>query len=394
MTLLVARASIVLACLLLAGWSLALVRVFRTMVALRKLPTTTTTDVLPSVTAIVAARDEDRGIRASLLSLLAQEGVTVDVVVVDDGSTDNTAAEVSAVVAAHPGRVLLLSSKKIPPGWVAKNYALELGQGRARGDFLLFSDADVLHGARAVRHALQVMVDEKLDHLTVHPRLEAGSWIEALVLPLFVLLCQIRFIDPRAAAPTSNVGAGIGAFNMVRADAYRLRGTHARIRGALLDDKALGKMMRDEAGRGSLMRAGSQVRLRPYHSTRDLYVGIRKTVLSTFDHSALLTAAMGGVLLFAAIAPAALVLLGVPLWMRGQVPWGVIPAAVAVLLPMIGLLRARPILRFEPVAALLFPVGAVVIAASALEAALVFLVRGTILWRGRTYTKRDLENDR
>jgi hypothetical protein len=233
---------------------------------------------------------------------------------------------------------------------------------------------------------------ERLDHLAVFPRLEAGSLVEALVLPLFVLLYQLRFVDPRASDPASPHGTGIGAFNLVRADAYRLRGTHARIRGNILDDAALGTMMRDEGGRGSVMRAYAQVRLRPYRSMKELYFGVRKSVLAQFGNSAALAVAAATTLTTAALAPPILIAASVPLWWRGHAPWVLAPAAVAALFPMIGLLKARSLLRFEPLAALLFPIGALVIATSAFHAALVFSVRGTVEWRGRTYTKKDFKH--
>ena len=397
-----ATLSLVLASALCVGWGLVLVRVFRTIDAFRRLPSSTGGNgsvppkdaALPKVSAVVPARNEALGIEAAVRTLLAQEGVDLEVIVVDDGSTDDTPGILKRLVAEFGDRrLLVLEQKKLPPGWIAKNYAVELGQGRARGDWILFTDADVLHGPRAVLNAVTVMQKENLDHLAVFPRLEAGSLGEALVMPLFGLLYQLRFVDPRAADPTSTHGTGIAGFNMVRADSYRLRGTHARIRGSILDDRALGVMMREENGRGSVMRAVGQVRVRPYRSLREMYFGIRKTVLAQFGNSAALSAAAAVVLVVAGVAPAVLVLAAVPLWWSGAgVPLVVVPSLLAALFPMIGLLKARTLLRFEPLAALLFPVGAVVIATSALHAAVVFAVKGTVEWRGRSYTRKDFEN--
>ncbi len=389
-----ARTALALASLLCVGWAVVLARVWRTIGAMRRLPSTPTgsdAGTRPKVTAVVAARNEAANIEESVRSLLAQDAVDIEVIAVDDNSEDATGAILKGVAATDP-RLVVVEANKIPQGWVAKNYALEIGQGRAHGDWLLFTDADVIHGPRAAFNAVAAMERERLDHLAVQPRIEAGSIVEALVLPLYVLLCQIRFLDPRAAQPDSGIGTGIGAFNLVRADAYRLRGTHARIRGSVLDDRALGRMMREDGGRGSVMRAVGQVRMRPYRSLGDLYVGIRKGVLSTFRNSALLTTVMGLVLLVAAVAPALLVVTGLPLWLSGTAAWVMLPAALAAVLPLIGLLKARSMVRFEPLAALLFPFGALVIAASALHAAIVFGARGTVEWRGRLYTRRDLQN--
>lgn len=392
MTLLLARLALAVATLLCVGWAMVLSRVWRTINAMRRLPSAASAlDARPKVSAIVAARNEAHTIEAGISSLLAQDGVEIEVIAIDDHSEDETLSILERLAAVDP-RLLVLKAQRLPPGWVAKCYAVELGQGRAKGDWLLFTDADVVHGPHALANAVAAMERERLDHLAIQPRIEAGSLVEALVLPLFMVLCQIRFLDPDAAQPDSKTGTGIGAFNLVRADSYRLRGTHARIRGSMLDDRALGRMMREDRGRGSVMRAVAQVRQRPYRSTRELYAGIKKSVIGTFGNSAILTAFMGMLLLFAATAPALLFALGLPLWLAGQAPWMVAPAALAIVLPLVGLLKARSVVRFEPLAALLFPVGALVIATCALHAAVVFAVRGTVEWRGRSYTRRDLQD--
>ncbi|MFZ9889180.1 MAG: glycosyltransferase, partial [Myxococcota bacterium] len=317
-------------------WLVVLLRAGSATAALRRLPHQSAPgSSRPRVTAVLAARNEADAIERAVRSLLAQEGGEIDVVAVDDGSDDGTLQILQRLAREEP-RLLVLENKKVPPGWVAKAYALELGQGRASGDWLLFTDADVIHGRRAVMHAVSVMQAESLDHLAVHPRLEAGSWLEAIVLPLYVLLWEFRFINPRAAKPDGGVGAGVGAFNLVRAEAYRLRGTHARIRGAILDDRALGKLMRDEGGRGSVMRAVSQVRMRPYRSPAQLYTGMRKGALASAKNSALVVIGKGIIIAVGGTVPVLALLGSVPLWLAGHAIWFALPAFLALLLPAIG----------------------------------------------------------
>lgn len=386
--------SLALAAAVAVGWAFLVARAWRATESLRKLPVAAmgAPPEPPRVSAVLAARDEGDAIERCVRSLLAQEGVRMQVVAVDDGSSDDT-LEILHRIAKEDDRLLVLQSERTPPtGWLAKNYALELGQGRANGDWLLFCDADVVFGRRALQHAVNVMQGEELDHLAVHPRLEAGSLVEALVLPLVVLLWEFRFVDPRAAEPDSGVGAGVGAFNLVKAESYRLRGTHARIRGALLDDRALGTMMRDDAGRGSVMRAVSQVRMRPYRNFAQLYAGLRKGALASARKGALMTGLFGVALGAGAVLPIVLTAASLPLAFAGHAPYVLIPCVLCLLLPAAGLLKARSMVRFEPAAALFFPVGALLIAFSTLHAAAVFGTRGTVEWRGRLYSRADLQN--
>lgn len=381
------------AVLIACGWAWLVARAWRATEALRKLPlAAVNAPATPArVTAILAARNEADAIERCVCSLLAQEGVQMQVVAIDDGSDDDT-LEILRRLAADDDRLLVLQSERTPPtGWLAKNYALELGQGRAEGDWLLFCDADVVHGRRALLHSISVMELESLDHLAVHPRLEAGSLIEALVLPLLLLLWEFRFVDPRAADPDSGVGAGVGAFNLVRAESYRLRGTHARIRGALLDDRALGTMMRDDGGRGSVMRAVSQVRMRPYRNFSQLYAGLCKGALASARNSATVAVGSGLLLAAGAILPIILTIASLPIALAGHLPYVLLPCILCLLLPAAGLLKARSMVRFEPVAALFFPIGAMLIALSAVHAGLIFGMRGTVEWRGRSYSRADLK---
>lgn len=385
------QGALAVAAAVFVGWAVVLSQVWRTIAALRRLPS-----LAPSpearrrrVTAVIAARNEVETLERAVRSLLAQEGVDMQVVAVDDGSNDGTLELLQSLAAGEP-RLLVLKNTKLPRGWVAKNYALELGQGRADGDFILFTDADVFHGRRAIYNAVRVMEEERLDHVAVHPRLEAGSLLEALVLPLYVLIWEFRFVDPRAASPGSGVGAGVGAFNLVRAESYRLRGTHARIRGALLDDRALGRMMRDDGGRGSVFRAVSQVRMRPYRSFADLYAGIRKGTLVSSGQRGLTAFIMGVLLALGGLVPPVFLALGVPIAIAGALPWVVVPALLALALPIAGLFKARTMVRFEPMAALFFPLGALFIAASTMHGAVMFAVRGAVEWRGRLYSRGEL----
>lgn len=384
-------AGLAVAGLVCGAWALVLIRVWQTNGALRRLPTHPPDGARapPRVSAILALRDESATVERAVRSLLAQEGVQMQVIVVDEGVCKDSRNRVRDIAATDP-RVLLLDNHKLPKGWVVKNYSFELGQGRADGDYLLFSEPDVFHARRAVWNAVRVMESERLDHVAVHPRLEAGSLLEAVVLPLYVLIWEFRFVQKEAVQPDSRRGAGFGAFNLVRAESYRLRGTHARIRGALLEDRALGRMMRDDGGRGTLLRAIAQVRVRPFRSFPDLYGGIRRGTLLTSNQSAGSALVMGSLLVLGGLIPPLSVALGVPLAWAGEPPWVVMPAFAGLVLPILGLLQARSMVKFEPLAALLFPLGALFIGISTMQGALLFMVRGRLEWRGHTYRRGDL----
>ncbi len=375
-------------------WAAVVFWAWKSIDAFDRLPShrpTFDVDKKPKVTAIIPSRNARKDVERAVQHLLAQEGVQMQVIVVDDDSTDGTWEYLERLTASEPS-VVALHPRKLPTGWVAKNYALELGQGRAEGDFLLFTEADAVHGRRSVAMAIEKMVADDLDHIAVHPRLEAGSLVEAVVLPLHFIVVGLRCLDRRAAAFASGVGTGIGAFNLVRAEAYRLRGTHARIRGSIAEEQALGRMMRTDGGRGTVVRAVTQVRLRPYTSLKALYSGIRGEILGSFGHRASAVFLASLIFAAAALGPVVLLIAAVPVAFAGHIPWMAIPAFFGILLPGVALLKARSLVRFEPLAVILFPLGAMLIATAALHTALAFAFRGRFEWQGHSYSRADLSD--
>ena len=213
------------------------------------------------VSAVLQVKNEAGTIEETISALLNQNGVDMQVIVVDDETSDATSEKLEAL-AQEDSRLNILKQKKTPPSWSARCYAFEMGQAIATGDYILFTDGALKVGPRAIFNAVATMERERLDHLTPCPRIEAMKLLEALPLPILVLLTHFRFVPAKALEEDSEVGVGVGAFNLVNASAYRLRGTHAQIRGSLTDEMALGRTMRAEGGRGMILRAVGQVRRR------------------------------------------------------------------------------------------------------------------------------------
>ena len=133
----------------------------------------------PAVSVIVAARDEAAGIEAAMGSLLALDYPALEVIAVDDRSGDATGAILDRL-AAHDRRLRVLHVRELPPGWLGKNHAVALGAREARGELLLFTDADVEFAPAALRSAVSILEAEELDHLALGPGLRLpGAWIAA-----------------------------------------------------------------------------------------------------------------------------------------------------------------------------------------------------------------------
>jgi glycosyltransferase involved in cell wall biosynthesis len=197
-----------------------------------------------AVSVLIPARNEERVIAASLASLLASRGVEIEVVVLDDASTDRT-AEIVRSFAEKDARVRLRTSAPLPRGWNGKQHACYELAAAARSEILCFLDADVRLAPEALASMTAFLRRTGSDLVSGFPRQETESPLECLLLPLihFVLLSYLPLAGMRAlSAPGFAVGCG--QFLMVRRDAYRKSGGHAEIRTTMHDGLLLPHLFR------------------------------------------------------------------------------------------------------------------------------------------------------
>jgi len=339
----------------------------------------------PLVSIVVAARDEERGVQVAAQSLLAQRYPALEIVAVDDRSTDQTGAILDRLALTEP-RLRVIPIVVLPPGWLGKNHALSVGAAAARGDWLLFTDADVVMEPDTVARAIGYAERRGVDHLTVMPELRMpGLFLQAAVSGFLVLLAAV--LRPwKARDPRSRRSVGVGAFNLVRADVYRRVGGHEPIRLRPDDDLKLGKILKQSGARQDVVLGRGTVSVEWYHSVGGMIDGMMKNSFSVVEYQPLLM--LGGILVYVvpALGPLAALLFGgaamrlfgglavgcqlaLYVWAAGQTRT---PRRGALLYPLVNLLYAWIVLR----------------------ALVLNLVQGGITWRGTFYSLRELRGNR
>lgn len=237
----------------------------------------------PKVSIIVAARDEERAIEAAARSLIAIDYPALELIVVDDRSTDRTGEILDRLHAEHP-RLDVVHVRELPPGWLGKNHALHAGSLKATGDFLLFTDADVVYEPSALARAVAYCEAKALDHLTVIPDVTTRSgFVQIYMMGGFVGLLAMH--RPWRAATTGKHGLGIGAFNLVRREAYRAAGGHAALALEVLDDIELGRMMGEGGRRQEMLLAHGMIQIEMYSTAGEMIRGIQKNVFTFLEYS-------------------------------------------------------------------------------------------------------------
>lgn len=338
-------------------------------------------DDLPSLSVVIPARNEERKIESALRSVLGQDYPGMQVVVVDDRSTDGTGAILDRMAGAEPG-LEIVHLTELPEGWLGKANALHRGARRAEGELLLFTDADVVMAPDAVRRAASHLTRRGLDHLTAVPDLEMpGALLEAAT-GTFKLLFGIYFRPWEARDPESPKYVGTGAFNLVRTEAYRSVGGHEPISLRPADDLKLGRMLKEAGWRQAAALGTGLLSVEWYASLGGLVRGLEKNAFSVAGYSVLRVAiATAGLLLFMTWPGLAVFLT------EGAVRW--INGGVYLLLTLLYADNAR-FYGHSPWHGFLVPITAALMAYIGWRSALKALTTGEIEWRDTSYDLDEL----
>jgi glycosyltransferase involved in cell wall biosynthesis len=201
----------------------------------------------PRVSIIVPACNEEEDIEQGLSGLLGLDYDHYDVIAVNDRSTDRT-GEIMDRMAASPAaraRLRVVHVTELPPGWLGKTHAMWSAGQQAGGDWLLFTDADVLFKPEVLRRALAYAESENADHVVVFPRIIMKRPGEKMMIAFFQTLFTFGHRPWRVADPDTKDHMGVGAFNLVRRTAYEAVGTYKALRMEVLDDMKLGKVLKN-----------------------------------------------------------------------------------------------------------------------------------------------------
>lgn len=253
-------------------------------------------EVAERVSVLLPVRDEAGNVRACLQSLLEQIRVPdLEIVVADDGSTDET-AELVREVARADARVKLLEGIGEPPGgWLGKPHACQVLADEASGDVLVFVDADVRLAPHAVAAAVGLLRGSRLDLVSPYPRQIALTGGERLVQPLLQWSWLTTLpLGLAERSPRPSLGAANGQFLVVDASVYRKAGGHAAVRGEVLDDVALLRAVKAAGGHGGVVDGTALATCRMYVDWPSLRDGYSKSLWSAFGSPAGAAAVMTG----------------------------------------------------------------------------------------------------
>ena len=341
------------------------------------MPARDTTSNPLTVSIVIPARNEEASLSACLNSLVAQHGVAYEMIVVDDHSTDRTREVASSFSGSG---VKLIKAPELPESWTGKNNAVAAGAKIARGEWLLFTDADTIHLPGSLARSIEEAKRQKAALLSYSPEQIVKSFGEKAVMPVIFADLATSYRPSQVSNPKSPAAAANGQYILITREAYDAVGGHAAIAGNLLEDVALARAVK-RSGRKIFFRfAADAVRTRMYRTFSQLREGWTKNLALLFPHPLRLAAlrAIEFILIVASLA------IAIADALRGHPPSAIGAAILCVILYAVFLTRIRRA-HFSWDASLLAIFGLPLFSYFLMRSKL-FHNRGAVAWKGRQYS--------
>lgn len=373
-----------------------MIKSFRQSPMLESFDRTTSLNRYPKVSVILPARNEERYIARCLDSLLGQDYPNFEIIAINDSSTDGT-GEIMKAYAANDLRVMHIDASPKPEGWTGKNWACYQGFLRARGELLMFTDADSKHSPTTMSLAVGHLISENLEALTAVPRLICNDFWTKMTLPILATFLHTRFSPIRVNDPTTKTGYFFGSFFIITRNTYEAIGTHEGVKEELVEDGALGGKVKASKSRMKMVRGESHIDAVWARDLSTLWQGLRRLMIPIYYQDKVDAYKMAIAVFFILFAPfASLPYLPVVASFAGntssfQMLFGLQISAITLIMVTTAV-QCRLAIFESPVYALAAPLSGALISLSFLLAIADAKKKGAVSWRDRKYIISKTQN--
>lgn len=335
----------------------------------------------PKISLIFAARDEQTKLPGALATLVAIDCPMLEIIAVDDRSSDATRQILDDFAAQHP-QLKVVHVRELPKGWLGKPHALQKGYEASSGELIVFTDADVKFERDALRRAVTLFREHKLDHLTMLGDVTRAGFWDTVFISFFGMGFQLATDPYNLSNPNSRSYAGVGAFQMLRRSAYEACGTHRRLAMEVIDDMKLGKLVKMAGLRSGIAVAQNYVSVEWHVGLGNFVRGVEKNFFAGAQFRIPVVVEQVMALLCMNVVPFAGLFFA-----HG---WIQTLAAVSVLIATCFHLGVDVVMRISPLYCLTLPLGAIIVSYMILRSTLITLRQGGIVWRDTFYPLEEL----
>ena len=342
----------------------------------------------PRVSVIVPARNEEDDIERTLTNLLVLDYENYEIIAVDDRSTDQTGVIMEQLCAGSragvptPHKLSVIHVDELPPGWLGKTHAMWSAGKQATGEWLLFTDADVIFRPDSLRRALAYAEQVKADHVVMFPEIIMKSPGERMMIAFFQTLFVFGHRPWKVADPSTDDHMGVGAFNLVRREAYEAVGSYERLRMEVLDDMKLGKVVKKAGYAQRNVFGDDLISIYWAKGTLGIVRNLSKNFFAILSFQWPRMIATVITLAFLNLGPFA------GIWLAqgaARIPFAI--ALFSIFMIYVGMWWKSPI---RPYYFLLHPVSSTLFIYILLQSTFLTLSRGGVVWRGTKYPLEEL----
>mgnify|MGYP006272759463 FL=1 len=347
----------------------------------------------PKVSIILPARNEEKFIAKCLDSLLAQDYTNFEIVTIDDSSEDQTGKIISEYAQKDP-RIIHITARAKPDGWMGKNWACIEGYKKATGQLLLFTDADTKFENNVISLAVGHLESSELDALTAIPKMNClDRWTKS-TLPVISTFLHTRFSAIRVNDPTKKTGYFFGSFFIIRKKTYESVGTHEGVKHEIIEDGALGKKVKESGFKMKMVRGDHLIEAVWARDGTTLWNALKRLMVPLFLQDAKVAIGIFFAVLFLLFMPYVFLIYSIPFATSSDSFFSLLITSIisSGLLFSACVVEAKA-LKIKMKYSVFAPVGSLVVVSGFLAGILQAKTSSSVSWRGRTYSMKNQNPD-
>lgn len=343
----------------------------------------------PKVSIILPARNEEKHIRHCIDSLLKQDYSDFEIILVNDESTDKTLEIMKEFEKSCPIKIKVVNVTHRDENWIGKNWACYQGYLKSNGTLLLFTDADSFHSEKTMSLAVQNIIHNRLDAITVMPMLLCHDFFTKVTLPLLTTFMHTRFSPLKVNNAKSKLGYFIGSYFIINRDTYEKVGSHESVKHEIIEDGALGKKVKEGNFKMKMVRGESYVQAIWARNSTELINAIDRLVIPLFKEKRLEASLLSIALFFLLLFP----ILIFPLSLISNINhpnlinFGIslLSGLILVILLITNLIQIQQTLFFNKIYSIGFIIGGAIIVTRFINRLIKSNTKSIINWRDRVY---------
>ena len=344
----------------------------------------------PKVSIILPARNEENFIGNCLDSLIKQDYQNYEIIVIDDSSDDSTWKIISEYAKMN-SKIVPVSAKPKPDGWVGKNWACMEGYHKAAGELLLFTDADTNHSKNVISLAVSHLNSFDLDALSAIPKMLTLDFWTSITLPMISTFLHTRFSALNVNNPSKKTGYFFGSFFIMKKETYEKVGMHEGVKNEIIEDGALGKKVKESGYKMKMVRGEHLIEAVWARDKGTLWDALKRLMIPLYLQSGKIAIGIFFAVLFLLFIPFPILLTSVAIPTESiSTKILCITAAIASILIYIGaIIEVKIGIGLKLGYAVFAPLGSIVVVLGFLSGLLQAKRSSSISWRGRKYSMKD-----